>query len=263
MLTLYTHPMSPCAQKVRFVLAEKGLAFESRHIDLPAKENLEPWYLKLNPTGVVPTLVHGDQVIIESSLICEYLEEAFPDTARLRPDAAHLRARMRLWMKHVDNKLHPSCGALQWPLAMRPGLLRMERADALALLDQVVEGPRRERQKRLFEKGLEAPDVHGAVRVYCETIEKMEAALAGQDWVLSDQFSLADIVIAPYFQTLLQYGWAGLYERGHPRVADWVSRICGRDGWRAAVAKDFSPEKLDELRIQGRDAWPAIERHAA
>ena len=78
MLTLYTHPMSPCAQKVRITLAEKALDYESVHIDLPNKENLQDWYLKLNPAGVVPTLVDGDNVIKESSLICEYMTEASP-----------------------------------------------------------------------------------------------------------------------------------------------------------------------------------------
>ncbi len=263
MLTLYTHPMSPCAQKVRITLAEKGLDYRSVHIDLPGKENLEPWYLALNPTGVVPTLTDGHRVIIESSLICEYVEEAFPQPASLRPDEPHLRAEMRLWMKHVDNKLHPSCGALQWPLAMRPRLQAMGETKARALLDQVVETPRRERQKRLFDLGLEAPDVVSAVQVYCETITRMETALAGGDWVLGDRFSLADIVIAPYFQTLLQYGWTALYERDHPKVADWVARITSRASWQTAIADDFSSEKLVSLRAQGQDAWPTIQHHAA
>ena len=79
MLALYTHPMSPCAQKVRIVLAEKGLEWEKRHVSLPDKENLKPDYLKLNPLGVVPTLVDDERPIIESSIICEYLEDKFPD----------------------------------------------------------------------------------------------------------------------------------------------------------------------------------------
>lgn len=56
-LELYTHPMSPCAQKVRIVLAEKGLSWSKVYVDLPGKANLEPDYLKLNPLGTVPTLV--------------------------------------------------------------------------------------------------------------------------------------------------------------------------------------------------------------
>jgi glutathione S-transferase len=68
-LQLYTHPMSPCSQKVRIVLAEKGLGWERIEVDLSAKENLSPAYLKLNPLGVVPTLVADGRPVIESSII--------------------------------------------------------------------------------------------------------------------------------------------------------------------------------------------------
>ena len=86
------------------------------------KENLQAWYLKLNPLGVVPTLVEDGQPVIESSIICEYLEDRYP-VPSLRQGAPHQIAQMRLWLKHIDIKLHPSCGALQWPLIMRPTLL--------------------------------------------------------------------------------------------------------------------------------------------
>lgn len=262
MITLYTHPMSPCAQKVRLVLAEKGLPYEAVQVDLPAKENLQPWYLKLNPLGVVPTLTEGEHVVYESSLVCEYLEEAHPGATPLRPEAAHLRHRMRLWMKLVDSRLHPSCGALQWPLAMRPRLLAMDETEALALIAQVVEAPRRERQLRLFRDGLEAADVRGAVSVYCETIDRMEADLVAGDWLLGEEFSLADIVVAPYFQTLLQYGWTSLYSEKHPRVSAWVKRVTERGSWERAVSAEFSDAHLFSLRSKGREAWPTIQSHA-
>ena len=68
MLELYHSPMSPCAQKVRTVLAEKGLEWKSHHLDLRGTgDNLRPEYLKLNPNGVVPTLVDDGRVIIEST----------------------------------------------------------------------------------------------------------------------------------------------------------------------------------------------------
>src|SRR5277367_5678352 len=75
--TLYHNDMSVCAQKVRFTLAEKGLAYESRHLNLRAGDQKAPDYLKLNPNGYVPTLVHDDFVVCESTVICEYLDDAF------------------------------------------------------------------------------------------------------------------------------------------------------------------------------------------
>ena len=81
MLALYHNDMSLCAQKVRVCLAEKGLEWENRHLILRAGEHQQPWYIKLNPRAVVPTLVDGEKVVPESNVILEYLEEAYPDPA--------------------------------------------------------------------------------------------------------------------------------------------------------------------------------------
>ena len=179
MLELYTHPMSPCAQKVRIVLAEKRLDWEKRHVNLAEKENLSPDYLKLNPLGVVPTLVDEGQPIIESSIICEYLEDKFPEP-ELRPDNPYHRAQMRFWMKHIDIKVHPSCGALQWPLLMADKLRQMSQVEMDAMIDRVVEKPRRERQRRLLKQGYDAPDIVDAVATYEKTITDMEQVLSRQ-----------------------------------------------------------------------------------
>ena len=101
MLTLLHANHSTCSQKVRICLAEKGLDYESRLIDLPALEHLEPEYLKLNPNGVVPTLIHDDTVVLDSSVMCEYLDEVFPEP-RLTPDDPGERARMRAWMRYIE-----------------------------------------------------------------------------------------------------------------------------------------------------------------
>ena len=78
-LALYHNDMSSCAQKVRLMLAEKGLQWESRHLNLRAGEHQQDWYVKLNPRAVVPTLIDGDIVVPESNVINEYLDDRFPD----------------------------------------------------------------------------------------------------------------------------------------------------------------------------------------
>ena len=101
MLTLYDFGNSVCCQKVRITLVEKGLTWEARKVDLFKTEQYDPEYLKLNPKGVVPTLVHDGTPVIESTLICEYLDDTFPDPPLMPKDPAG-RARMRLWSKFVD-----------------------------------------------------------------------------------------------------------------------------------------------------------------
>ena len=79
MLTLYHYWSSVCSQKARFCLAEKGLEWQSRHIDLFTFDHWQPDYLALNPKAVVPTLDHDGHVPIESNVVVEYLDDAFPD----------------------------------------------------------------------------------------------------------------------------------------------------------------------------------------
>lgn len=259
MLELYTHPMSPCAQKVRIVLAEKGLDWEKRHVNLAEKENLAPAYLKLNPLGVVPTLVDDGKPVIESSIICEYLEDKFPGP-ELRPDNPYDTAQMRFWMKHVDIKVHPSCGALQWPLLMADKLKTLSEAEMNAIIDRVVEKPRRERQRRLLKMGYDAPDIVDAVATYEKTIADMARTLERQDWLAGDRFSLADAAMAPYFQTLYQFGWSDWYlSRG--KVADWYARCFDRESYQTGVADDFPPETLAVLNEKGQAPWQKIQEH--
>ena len=259
MLELYTHPMSPCAQKVRIVLAEKGLDWTKHHVELSQKENLKPEYLKLNPMGVVPTLVHQGKSVIESSIICEYLDDTFPEYS-LKPTDSYEVSKMRFWMKHVDNKLHPSCGALQWPLLMRPALMEKTEEERQALLEKIPEKPRRERQKRLVKFGLDAPDVVDSVKIYRKTILDMEASLKQHKWIVSDSFSLADVCLAPYFQTVLQFGWTEMFE-DCPHVADWFQCCRDRQSYQNSVAIDFSAEVQVKLLELGKPAWDKIQMH--
>ena len=116
MIELYHNDMSTCAQKVRLALAEKGVAWESRHLDLRARDHQTPAYLKLNPNAVVPTLVHDGVVVIESSVINEYIDDAF-EGAPLRPGNPAAKARMRLWTKQLDEGLHADTGVLSTSIA--------------------------------------------------------------------------------------------------------------------------------------------------
>ena len=106
-LTLYNFPQSTCSQKVRLVLWEKRIPFEDRIVDHKTREHLKPDYLALNPNGVVPTLVHDGDVIIDSSVIIEYLDEAFPETPMSMPDLVG-RAHLRKWLRYFEEVPTPA-----------------------------------------------------------------------------------------------------------------------------------------------------------
>ena len=90
--TLYNAPQSTCSQRVRFVHNAKSLAFDEVKLDLLAGDQLKPDYLKLNPNGVVPTLDHDGNIVIDSSVIIEYLDEIAPEPASFTPRAHSGRA---------------------------------------------------------------------------------------------------------------------------------------------------------------------------
>ena len=106
-ITLYCFPQSTCSQKVRLALWEKGIPFEERHVDHKNREHLSDWYLKLNPNGVVPTLTDGDDVIIDSSVILEYLEDVYTDHG-MSPDNPVKRAHMRKWLRYLEEVPTPA-----------------------------------------------------------------------------------------------------------------------------------------------------------
>ncbi len=93
-MVLVSHALCPYVQRAAIVLAEKGVPFERRDIDLARKPD---WFLSVSPLGKTPVLLLGNEAIFESAVICEYLEEtALP---RLHPDNALLRAQHRSWME--------------------------------------------------------------------------------------------------------------------------------------------------------------------
>src|SRR5215475_4003161 len=116
MIELYHNNLSVCAQKVRIVLAEKDVPWTSRNVSLARGEQLTAEFKKMNPRGLVPVLVHDGNAIIESSVICSYLDEVFPDPP-LTPKTPLERAAMRLWCKLPDDILHIACGTISFAIS--------------------------------------------------------------------------------------------------------------------------------------------------
>ena len=154
-MDLYHNNMSTCAQKVRLVLREKGLAVREHHLNLRAGDQNTPDYLRMNPKGVVPTLVDHDTPIVESTVICEYLEDAYPQVS-LRPEDPLQRARMRWWTQLPDAGFHHSVGQTCVAIAFRHQM--MAGAEKTARLVNARKDPVvRERLRLMLEMGIKAP----------------------------------------------------------------------------------------------------------
>jgi glutathione S-transferase len=156
MLTLYHNDMSVCAAKVRTALAAKKLDWNGVHLDLRGGDAQKPEYLKLNPNAVVPTLVHDGRVITESTVICEYVDDQWPDQP-LKPRDSFGRAQMRLWTKQLDEGLHPAVGTLSFCVAFRHQWLARPAEDRAKWLANIPQPERRQRLQSTLELGLDSP----------------------------------------------------------------------------------------------------------
>jgi len=260
MLHLYHHGSSACAAKVRFALEEKHLGWSGEIVDIFRGEQFSPAFLTLNPKGVVPVLVHDGFVIPESTVICEYLEDAFPDFPTY-PDDAQSRAQVRFWTKAVDEELHPACSAITYIVSHRHTLLR----NGVGSFEQFLQGGASEgaaarRQKwEWIQHGIDAPGAADKIRLYDAYFHKMERALTQSEWLAGDRFSMADIAMTPYANRLAALSMQGLWSNGRlPRVEAWFERIRSRPTFAPALVTWMPTDLADEMRANGETSWPAI-----
>ena len=258
MLELYHYEESTAAQKVRIALAEKGLRWQSRIIDksLARREQHDPDYLKLNPRGLVPTLIHDGQVIRESQVILEYLEDAFPEPA-LRPADPLARAHMRLWTKAVDEGLHVDSRVIGVCIVNRHTILKGDAEILERHYAAMPEDIRRENDQINIAQGLASPLLPKALRRFKKLFREMDEALARSPWLAGDAYSLADISLVVYATRLESFQMAPLWD-GLVHLGDWHGRNKERASYIAGVTEWGDATSPSRIKY-GRDAFPTVK----
>ncbi len=238
MLTLYHFWSSTCSRKVRITLAEKGIKWESHHIDIVAKfENLEPDYVKLNPNGVVPTLVHDGNVIIESNIIIEYLDDTFPEIG-LKPEDTYQRALMRLWLDTAELQVHKNVNVVSYNKRHVPRMNKLfSKEEQRKILMRSPSADKRASMLRRLERGVSEEEENFANQRLGEVMDKIENKLGESDWLAGDSFSLADIAIAPFIERFEANGMETLVDWDkRPKSGEWWERIQSRESYQTAYA---------------------------
>lgn len=219
---LYSAPQSTCSQRVRFVLNSKHLPFEIVELNLSAGDQLKPDYLKLNPNGVVPTLDHDGQIIIDSTVIGEYLDEIEPGNS-FTPEDPVRRARMRTLMHFIDEMPAAAVRVPTFNLCYVPNFKKMSREDFMALAES--KPLRREFMLAMGQTGFPQSEMDSALGRLRRSYERMEAEIAasGGPWLLGNDITLADVAVMPALCRMDDLGmtdWADL-----PRVVAWYDNI--------------------------------------
>jgi glutathione S-transferase len=257
MLALYHNDMSLCAQKVRICLAEKGLEWENRHLALRSGEHQKEWYRKLNRRAVVPTLIDGDNVITESNVILEYLDERFPEPS-LSPKDPYGRAQMRFWTKQLDEDIHDASAAIiTFGLAFRHQYLQRGE-HGKQMLEQIPNIFKRERRRDVIEKGIKSQHFRIAVQRMVQLLDEMEEALSQHQWLVADSYSLADVAFTPYILRLEHLHILDMIgSRSH--VSAWYDRCQKRPSFETALRKWENPDYLAVMTRGGDEHWPEME----
>jgi glutathione S-transferase len=261
MLELFHHGSSACAAKVRFAMEEKQLPWIGHVVNIFQGDQFRPEFLALNPKGVVPVLRHDGFVIPESTIICEYLEDVFPERP-LFPSTARGRAQVRSWTKAVDEELHPACSAITYIVSHRHTLLRSGIGSFEDFLKGAgSDGLQARRQKwEWIQNGIHAPGAAERIRLYDAYLHKMNATLARSPWLVGDAFSLADVAMAPYVNRISALSMEGMWTSGRlPHLERWFATVRERPAFHPAFVR-WMPEALaKEMRDNGAKSWKDIQ----
>src|SRR6201982_33944 len=230
--TLYNAPQSTCSQRVRFVLNAKGLTFAEKKLDLLAGDQLKPDYLKLNPNGVVPTLDHDGNIVIDSSVIIEYLDEIVPAIASFTPSDPVARARMRALMRFIDEMPAAAGRVPTFNLAFLPRFAAMSEEEFLAFAES---NPlRKEFMLTMGRKGFPQKEMDAATQRLRRTYERMDSEIekSGGPWLVGEELSLAHIALVAAIVRMAAFGqetaWQDL-----PRVQRWYDAIRAHPAFRS------------------------------
>jgi glutathione S-transferase len=233
-------------------LAEKHVAYTNHFVDIELRlQNFEPGYLRLNPRGVVPTLVHGDRVVTDSARIIRHIDDAF-DGPRLSPQDETGRKCMEEWIDLQDRlrireltfgNMKGAMGfalrKISMPLRKRK-LLRLRNAnpDLAEIYDFKIEDLRQWRTSIASREEIaEARDEMDAA------LGRVEARLGESPYLAGESYSLADLAWTCIFARLKMLGLAESFWRPErsPRIGDYYERLRSRPSFDKAGVWERSP----------------------
>lgn len=254
MLKLYHAEPAANSLKTLISFKEKELGFESIYVDLHRFEQHEPGFLAVNPDGQVPVVDHDGNIITQSTVIGEYLEDAFPDAPPLRPADALGRARMRQWNKFCDEHVFSHVSLHGWN-RMITALARSidpqefeRRVERIPLHEQRVKW-------RAARAGFDAAELANARRKIEVGVDKAEQQLAQTPWIAGTMYTLADINwFANCGMAVARLLPDCQFETRAPRFMDWVRRVRERPAVKAALAMQDRRDPALRALSQGRGA---------
>ena len=263
MLELYYFENSICSERVLMTLSEKKITdWTPHHIHLFKREQFDPNYLKLNPKAQVPTLVHDGEVIRESSLICDYLDDLYPQQ-NLKPSSLSAIAQMREWIKEADEAGFEGVASLSFVIIFRKKLMNMHDEDRANYWAGQTVLERTQRQQSCVFEGLNSPYALRAIATWERIFKKIESVVSdGRTWLMGEEFTLADLNLAPFIARLDGLQLIEPWLADKPQTKRWWGNIKKRPSYLEARVGP-SDEETETMGIEGRKIVNAFKEKRA
>lgn len=256
-MKLYHGTTSVCSSKVRIGLAEKGLSWESNLISLPKGEQNDPAYLKINPKGVVPALIVDDLIVLESSVILEFVDTMSAENP-LMPSTPERQALARIWLTNCID-IHAAINTLTFSTVARQRTLKTKTPEEIETSIARMSNPALASKRRdLMEHGENSTHVDAAFFTLKLLFSDMKIALAKNDWLLGPDYGIADACVISYIDRLDRLGQSGLWEGVAPEISDWLERSRQRPSYGVAIEAYAGPPQDDKTRAEGLLIWPKV-----
>ena len=245
-LHLFHFSGSSCSQKTRIFLNLKGIDWTPHHVNLAAQKNYEPWFLGVNPRGLVPVLVHDGAVHIESNDILAYLDETFPEPRLIPPDS---HAQMIAALKEEDD-LHLDIRILTMRFLF-PKFLAQKKPKAINTFEQDAgtiggeQDPHKAHELEFWrnyaKQGVTDAQARQAAENFRRVYERLEQQLGSSPYLAGEQITLLDIAWFIYTDRLTAAGYP--FARLHPAVCRWYEGLRAKPEFAKEVATP-APLKL-------------------
>ena len=248
MITLYHWEPNANSGKPILTLKEKGVEFTSHYLDLLNFDQHNPEYLKINPNGTIPAMVHDNLMLYESTAIMEYVDEAFPGP-KLSPDDPEERWRMRWWMKFFDQYYAPSASMAGWNFFIGPSV----RSKDPELLKQKIEAiPLKERRiawSKAIYGTFSKEELDESRRRVEYSAALMEKELNKHKWLAGETYSLADINAFNLCYFMPAQPGGVVSDEKTPKTMEWLRKIYERPATKAAwsLGKTMNAQRLTHL----------------
>jgi glutathione S-transferase len=257
-IELYYYENSICAERPLMAFEEKAIRdWKRHHVHLFKGEQFAPEYLKLNPKGVVPTLIHDGRVIRESAIISDYIDD-LSSANPLKPVAAADIAAMREWVKDSDDYVFEAVGVLSFISVFRAKMMAMSDEERRLYWARQTVIDRTLRQMSCVKRGLDSPYVLRAIAAWERTFTHTEEALAdGRPWLVGEQFTLADLCYAPFLARIAGLGMIDVWLETRPLSRAWWNRIRTRNSFIKADVGPTADERA-AYAIEGAKMVPGL-----